>query len=295
VAKDRQAYAVMALLPFWTGKTCADINDKTCDKYVEHRAKQNRKTSTARRELGVLRAAVVRAHANGIIEAAPSVSLPPMGEPSPGWLSRSELARLLWDLRRRKETRHAARFVICMFYSGSRPGTVIKTTWKQRKDGPWVDLRNKIWWRAGAEEQKTKKSRRRHRIPISLMSHLNRWRRIMMEEVQAGRSAGQTYVIEDPNHPGKPASDLRIILTEACERLNITRITPHGLKHTAITNAIKSGMSLTVAADYFSTSVQTIERVYWHQSPYHQQEAAAMMDWAGKPPSSGPSRRNGTQ
>ena len=39
---------------------------------------------------------------------------------------------------------------------------------------------------------------------------------------------------------------------------------------------------MTVAADYFSTTIQTIEKTYWHKSPYHQQEAAAIMDYAGK-------------
>ena len=54
--------------------------------------------------------------------------------------------------------------------------------------------------------------------------------------------------------------------------------TPHTLKHTAITWAIESGMSITDAAEYFGTSAATIERVYWHRSPHYQSAAVAALE-----------------
>ncbi|MCE8458564.1 site-specific integrase [Rhodovulum sulfidophilum] len=55
-------------------------------------------------------------------------------------------------------------------------------------------------------------------------------------------------------------------------------ITPHVLKHTAITWTVQRGAFLPDVASYFSTSLETIERVYWHHSPDHQRSAVEAMD-----------------
>jgi hypothetical protein len=54
-APARIAYAVLALTDFFEGNTVADVTPQTCWRYVENRG---RSAGTARRELGVLRAAV---------------------------------------------------------------------------------------------------------------------------------------------------------------------------------------------------------------------------------------------
>ena len=275
---ERQTYAVERLMEFWTNKTCADISERTCNAYKNTR----KSASTARRELNTLRAALIRAAKARLIEAAPAVWLPPEADPSPTWLTRAEVARLLWQLWRRKETRHSARLVQLMFYTGSRPGTVARTTWVKTAAAPWVDLQNGIWWRSGAAEPKTKKMRQPHRIPRPLQMQLEIMYRAMERREHAGAPA-QTYIVEHWRNPGRPIRDIGGSLRTACKRAKIDKeITPHTMKHTAITNAIISGMSMTDAASYFSTTVETIEKVYWHQSPFHQAEAAEIMGQPGK-------------
>jgi len=210
------------------------------------------------------------------------VHLPPKSNKKPVSLTRDEVARVLWELWRRKRTKHAARFLVCMFYTGSRPRTIAYTTWEERPDGPWVDLEDGIWWRAGIEERETVKMRRPHGIPKRLDAHLRRWRKMLLREVAKGPGRGGKYVIEYPSRPNQPVKDLGGSLERACERAGVRRITPHVLKHTAITNSIRSGMSITEAADYFSTSTQTIEAVYWYRSPHHQKRARDIMDRSGK-------------
>lgn len=275
----RQGHAVMALLQFWDGKTCAEVNARNCELYCKTR----RSASTARRELGVLRAALNKAHKDGFLPSAPQVHLPPKSIKKPVSLTRDEVARVLLELWRGKRTKHAARFLVCMFYTGSRPGTIARTTWKERSDGPWVDLEDGIWWRAGVEEPETVKMRRPHGIPRRLDAHLRRWRKMMLRETAQGPGRGGKYVIEYPSRPNEPVKDIGGSLERACERAGVRRITPHVLKHTAITNGIRSGMSITEAADYFSTSTQTIEAVYWYRSPHHQKRARDIMDRSGKP------------
>lgn len=254
LAPERQAYAVKALAPFWGAKTCGDVVERNCRDYVRWRQngdaeKHSRKTisaTTARRELGTLRAALKKALSDGIITGAPAVWMPPKGNAKPDWLSRDEFAKLLWELWRNKRSRHAARLALCQFYTGSRPGTVAKTTWERRADGPWVDLISGIWWRSGEDELSTVKARRPHGIPTPLLSHLRRWHRIY----------GGTYIAEYARNPNTPVGDIGGALERAAERAGIKRITPHTLKHTAITLAIQGGMTAEDAADYFSTSIE---------------------------------------
>jgi hypothetical protein len=54
-APARIAYAVLALTDFFEGNSVADVTPQTCGRYVE---KRGRSAGTARRELGVLRAAI---------------------------------------------------------------------------------------------------------------------------------------------------------------------------------------------------------------------------------------------
>lgn len=277
-APERQAYAVMAMLRFWNDKTCADVTAESCEKYWKTRPSG----STARRELGTLRAALNKAYEDGLIPAAPRVHLPRKNNTKPVSLSRDEVARVLWELWRGRRTKHAARFLICMFYTGSRPGTISQTTWHERADGPWVDLEGGIWWRAGADEPETAKMRRPHRIPRRLDAHLRRWRKMVLCEGVGRDGRGGKFVVEYPYRPGEPVKDIGGSLERACKRAGVRRITPHVLKHTAITNGIRSGMSITEAADYFSTSTQTIEAVYWHRSPHHQKRASDIMGRSGK-------------
>lgn len=268
-APQRQAYAVKALSKFWSDKTCGDINKVTSAKYTESRTS----SSTARRDLGVLTAALNLALEDKILSSVPHVKLPKKGKPRPVWLTRDELARLLWQLWRHKRTKHAARRLVAQYYGGSRPGTVARTTWEPRLDGPWVDLEAGVWWRAGDEEEATVKARRPDGIPAPLLSFLKIWK----------RKYGGTYIVEHPRHPGRPVKDIGNALTTAAKNAEINKhVTPHTLKHTAITLAIQSGMSAEDASDYFSTSIETIQSTYWHQSPHHQKHAVAAMSAPGK-------------
>ena len=76
--------------------------------------------------------------------------------------------------------------------------------------------------------------------------------------------------------------DIGAALDGAAKRAGVKRITPHTLKHTAITLAIQGGMSVEDASDYFSTSIETIQKTYWHHSPHLQHRAVAAIASLGK-------------
>ncbi len=55
-------------------------------------------------------------------------------------------------------------------------------------------------------------------------------------------------------------------------------MTPHVLKHTAITWAIMDGLGMEDAAEFFNTSAETIRKHYWHHSPHHQARAVEVLE-----------------
>ncbi len=55
-------------------------------------------------------------------------------------------------------------------------------------------------------------------------------------------------------------------------------MTPHTLKHTAITWALQRGATMWDVAGYFGTSIETIERVYAHHAPDHMKSAVDAMN-----------------
>ncbi|MGR3380883.1 hypothetical protein [Roseovarius indicus] len=302
-APERVADAIDALVLFWSGKDCSHVQEDTCRAYTKWRmsggvrealladGRKDTKTrekvsrSTARRELTVMKAALRRSHGK-ILKDVPPVWLPAETDPRPDWLTRDQFAALLWELwkgprprlkdgslgPRQDRTKHAARIALCQFYSGSRPGTVGRSTWRRRKDGPWIDMVSRTWHRKGEGEPGTVKARGPHSIPYRLYLHLERWRRIR----------GGEYVVEHPRSPGRPVIDIGKALATAADAADVGHVTPHTLKHTAITLAIQSGMTLEDASEYFSTSPETIRKTYWHHSPHHQQRAVALMGTVGR-------------
>ncbi|WP_164887602.1 tyrosine-type recombinase/integrase [Paenirhodobacter populi] len=264
------AYSIQALAPFWGGLTCDAVKGSTCRLYERERAKP-RKTettsrtgktiirtraagaSTVRRDLGVLQAALNHAHAEGMLIHPIKVTLPAAGDPRDRWLTRSEAAQLL-----RHAEPHVQRFILISLYTGRRESAVLQLT------RPRVDLEEgKIRFRADGQAE-TKKRRGKMRIPKQLRGHLRRWL----------RHPG-THVIM---FRGKPVNSIKTGIRRAAERAGLEGVTPHVLKHTAITWAVMDGVSVEDAAEYFDTSPETIRKHYWHHSPHHQERALEVIE-----------------
>jgi integrase len=50
--------------------------------------------------------------------------------------------------------------------------------------------------------------------------------------------------------------------------------TPHILRHTRVTWWVEAGLPIEEVADAAGMTVEMVERVYWHRSPYFQKRAA---------------------
>lgn len=263
-------YGIQSLAPFWGDLTCDAVKGATCRLYEKERAKPREVTtqtktgkiltrtlsagpSTVRRELGVLQAALNHAHAEGLLIHPIAVTLPPAGAPRDRWLTRDEVARLLHHAEP-----HVQRFIVLAIYTGRRASAILELTWMR------VDLMNgQIRFQAEGLAE-TKKRRGRVRIPRQLKGHLRRW--------SGGRD---THVVA---HQGRQVSSIKKGIMGAARRAGIENVTPHVLKHTAITWAIKNGLHLEDAAEYFDTSPETMRKHYWHHSPHHQERAVEIIE-----------------
>jgi integrase len=247
--------AVDALTEFWEGRLVADVTKQTCGLYVRMRG---RSVNTVRRELNVLGTAINYAHDNGRLTRRVVVKLPEAPEPSDRWLRRGEVACLLRAaLRSAKVRLYLPLFIVLALYTGRRTQTILALRWSQVN----LDSRT-INFEQG---RRTKKRKGGIPIPPRLLPHLIRARR---------RGSDLGYVL---HINGKRIGDIKKGFKAACSRAGLHDVTPHTLKHTAITWAMQNGIDLWQASGFFATSVPTLIRVYGHHHPDYMRDAAAII------------------
>lgn len=239
------AYVIGTLLDWWGEKNVTEISAKTCRQYAATKT-----ASAASYHIRILRAAVGHWHQEyGPLGFMPAFWRPEEGGPRERWLSRTEAARLL---RAARKYQHIARLVVLCLYTGSRPGVILALQWKQ------IDFASGVMTRTLRPQTRNKK----HppvRLGRRLLSHLRRWKRMDGErQFVCGGYA-------DPHGAWK--SVLKAAKLEG-------KVTRHTLRHTRATWMAQKGVPLFEAAGFLGMSVRTLERVYAHHDPRHQEHAA---------------------
>ena len=251
---------------FFGAMNVSQVNGANCRAYTAQRTTE----PMARNELTVLRASLNHYHREHVLDYVPLVTIPNKPPSRHRWLTRNEAARILWQLWKAKDgltgvytARHLARFFLIAIYTGTREKSITALQWRPNTMGGHVDLEQGVIYRAPEGHTETKKRRRPLRIPRRLLPHLRRWQR---DEIP--------YVI---HHWGKPVKRANATAWgNALKRagLDDQHIKVHTLKHTCATWLMQAGVDIAEAASFLSTSVQTIERVYFHHHPDYQSKAA---------------------
>lgn len=274
-APERLIAAVKPLDAFWGDLPVSAIRGATCRKYARERGRAD---GTIRRELNVLQAALNHCLREGYLLSAPKVVRPPRPPAKERWLTRREAAWLLRAARNlNRDGQHLADFILCGLYTGSRKQTILTLHINLLSlTGGHVDTVNGLIYRRPGAKSETKKRQPPARLPAKYLAHLRR---------QAAH--GRNYVVED--YKGRRIGDIktgwnkaRLLATDLAAKhgiaINLSDVTPHTLKHTAITWALQRGATMWDVAGYFGTSVETIERVYAHHAPNHMQSAVEAMN-----------------
>jgi len=183
-----------------------------------------------------------------------AVVLPDAPPPRDRWLTRDEVAGLLRASIRSPARLYLPLFILIALYTGRRKEAILSLRWSQ------VDLAHA--WINFEYGRRSNKRKGRIPIPPRLLPHLIRAR-------QRGGELG--YVV---HHDGKRLGDVKKGFKAACKRSRLLNVTPHVLKHTAITWAMQNGIDPWQAAGFFATSLPTLMRVYGHHHPEYMREAA---------------------
>lgn len=249
-------YMISQLLKWWGDKRVADITKKTCREYVKTKSEQS-----AGQDLKILRVAVKHWHGEyGPLDAMPIFEIPEGYPPRERWLTRSEAARLLWAARKHQ---HLRRMILLGLYTGSRPGVILRLRWAQ------IDFGSGIMSRTPAGVRQDKKKRApKVRLGRRILSHLRRWKRLDGDIKLVCYFTG-------PNHPGiREVEDPHGAWKKAIEAAGLPGVTRHTLRHTRATWMMQAGIPIWEAAGFLGMTVKTLEKVYGHHSPDHQEAAA---------------------
>jgi hypothetical protein len=202
--EDETKQRVLTLDSWWAERTLADVNGATCRAYAEHRTAQHWKSAkpektgnaprlvraaAARRELEDLRAAINHHRREGLCSEIVNVVLPDKVSARERWLTRSEVARLLWaawrarQVMRDKHTRravgrHVARFILVALYTGTRSSAICRAALMPTIGRGHVDLDRGVFYRRAIGRRQTKKRQPPVRLPSRLLAHLRRWKRL---------------------------------------------------------------------------------------------------------------------
>ena len=250
------SYQIGNVLKYWGSKKTSDISTKACRAYAETKT-----ASGAGGDIKVLKAAVLHWHKEyGPLNVVPIFWRPADNAPKERWLTRSEAARLLWAARRYE---HLRRMILLGLYTGSRPGVILAMQWDQ------IDFKAGFMSRT-REGSKQDKNKRAPRVKIGrrLMTHLRRWRRI---------DGNQKYLCRytDLWHPGfREVRDPHSAWHKVIQAAGLPGVTRHTLRHTRATWMMQAGVPIWEAAGFLGMTVKTLERVYGHHSPEHQDKAA---------------------
>jgi len=247
------AFHLGRLLQWWGDKHVSAVTPVACRAYAAAATSAN----TVRRDLEVLKAAIRYYSKTTGIPLQAAVVLPPRPEHRQRWLTRSEVARLLWAARR---VEHLKRFILVAIYTGSRSKNVFGLRWDM------LDLVTGIMHRRpyGVPEYATKRSPP-VRLGRRVLAHLRRWRRL-----------------DDPRSPlvvhynGQPITrGFSTTWPAALTKAGLGKdVTPHVLRHSRATWLLQRGVDPWQAAGHLGMTVGTLTRTYGHHSPTWQKDAA---------------------
>ncbi|MBL3607529.1 tyrosine-type recombinase/integrase [Rhodovulum sulfidophilum] len=267
---ERIANAIMPLLDFWGELPVSSITGGSCRRYGADRRiyrgtprERPAGLGTVRRELGCLAAALRYCAGEGYLTRAPEVKLPEKRAPRDRWLTRAEAARLLRAARSHPKSRHLAPFILVALHTGTRKEAILALRFAPHTAGGWIDTERGVLYRKAEDMRETKKRRPPVRMPQKLLAHARRWKR------------NRTWVVE---YEGARVGSIKTAWRRAIRDADLPEVTPHTLKHTAVTWAMHKGVPLADAAGFFGTTVATLESVYLHHHPSFQEATAKALD-----------------
>lgn len=256
------ARRILAVAEHFGPKTLQAVNGSACRAYAATRPGQ-----AARRELEDFRAAINHYFADELLAPKINVALPDKGARREAWLTRADAAKLLWAAWRKAQpmpkggkrfvAQHVARFILVGLYTGTRSAAICGAAIRPTIGRGYVDLERGVFYRRAPGTIETTKRQPYIRLPDRLLAHLRRW-----EHQGLCRNA----IVEWEGAAVKRVSKAFARLAKECG----LAVTPHTLRHTAVTWAMQNGADPVEARGFFGLTEKTMNDVYLHHHPDHQ-------------------------
>jgi integrase len=250
---DRLNYAHKPVIRILGQKPPQAVTEAECRRYTERRRRDGVADATIRTELAALKAALRWAAGPEvrIIAEAPKITMPPRPEARIRWLTRAEAARLLEACERH----HVRLFTVIALNTAARSGAILDLTWDR------VDLAGRVIDFRKPDRTQTRKRRKLVRINDTLHAAL----------VEAYAGATTEYVIE---WAGDRIQRIKNGFKNSAARAGLPDVTPHVLRHTAVTWMLQAGVSIWEVAGMAGMTTEMVETTYGHHSPDYQEAAA---------------------
>jgi len=269
--KDFALATAAPINEWWGRKTLADVRGQSCRDYVEWRTKQTGRhgrrvsESTARHDLKTLRAAIYYYNGEyGPLPSLPKVTMPEQAPAKERWLTRQEAARFV-KAAYRLGSWHVLRFLLIGLYTATRKGALLSLRWLPSTNGGWIDIEHGLIYRSARGEAQTKKRKPPVRIPAKLLPWLKRWK-------AEDERHGWTHVI---HWDGVGIDQMRRSFGTVRKAAGLgPDVTPHTLRHTAITWQLQAGVDHWTVAGWAGLTVEMIDRVYGHHAQSYQRKLA---------------------
>lgn len=191
---------------------------------------------------------------HNIIQHMPPITIPAKAPPRDVFLNQ-EQAQALWEAA---QSAHLKLFIHLALVTGARKEAILQLTWDRvNLSSRRVDFH---------DPNKAITNKRRTLSPITAETA-----EILKE---AKQFAETDHVIE---FNGKPVKDIKKGFALAAKKAGLENVTPHVLKHTAISWLAQAGCPIERIAALTSTNANTVRRIYQKFAPEHLQEEAEIL------------------
>lgn len=183
----------------------------------------------------------------------PVLELPPPGVPKAVWLDEATEARFLAAAARRSPPEGQGRlsrlhlFVAIGLDTAARRRAIETLRWEQ------VDT---LRWLVDFRDREHRGNKRRAAVPVSARL------RPVLERALREREAGAEWVLYEPGA-------IKTSFIRFAAGLGLEWVTPHVMRHTWATLALRAGAPVWDVAGVLGDTVETVTKVYGHHCPEH--------------------------
>ena len=194
------------------------------------------------------------ANESKIIDTVPRFKLSQSHEPRENYLESQKDIDLFLQAAEQSNSKHTYQFIRIALETGQRKTAILQLRWHKNKNAGHVDFNNNEINFAG-ERKFGRKPRSRIIIPSGIFNLL-----LGMYQEWKAKEISDDHVIQNK---GQPIADLKQSFSTIAQRSGFPELTPHDLRRTAITHAVRSGQNTSdQICDHFNISIDTYRKHY---------------------------------